>query len=84
MIVEVANPPFPIDTRGLPQSHFHSQVARTVNTIERNPASLCVKKFDLELDVDPLFKKVMCVARLIAAPFDSGFPSIIRFQPTLE
>ncbi len=81
--MEVANSLFPIDTRELTQEvHFHSQVARTVNTIERNPASLCVKKFDLEFDVDPLFKKVISVVRPLLSPFDSGFSSIIRFQTT--
>jgi hypothetical protein len=31
---------------------------RNVNTIEANPLSLNVKKFDLAFDVDPLFKQV--------------------------
>ena len=31
---------------------------RAVNTLESNPASLNVKKFDLQFDVDPLFKQV--------------------------
>jgi len=30
----------------------------TVNTIETNPKNLNVRKFDLEFDVDPLFRKV--------------------------
>jgi hypothetical protein len=78
-LVKIVNPLFPIDTRRLTQSRFHSQVARTVNTIERNPASLCVKKFDLEFDVDPLFKKVMSVAQphlTLTSPqsFNSNLP----------
>eukprot|EP00051_Salpingoeca_urceolata_P005019 m.69652 g.69652 ORF g.69652 m.69652 type:complete len:697 (-) comp14006_c0_seq1:222-2312(-) len=35
------------------------------NTIENNPASLNVKKFDLEFDVDPLFRQT-------SAAFDEG------------
>ncbi|EGD76028.1 hypothetical protein PTSG_11637 [Salpingoeca rosetta] len=39
--------------------------ARAVNTLESNPASLNVKKFDLQFDVDPLFKQT-------SAAFDEG------------
>jgi len=36
-----------------------------INTLEANPDSLDVKKFDLEFDVDPLFRKT-------SAAFDEG------------
>lgn len=38
---------------------------RSVNTIEANPSSLNVKKFDLEFDVDPLFRMVGPVRALL-------------------
>eukprot|EP00055_Hartaetosiga_balthica_P005590 m.16596 g.16596 ORF g.16596 m.16596 type:complete len:727 (-) comp4645_c1_seq1:161-2341(-) len=38
---------------------------RAVNTLEANPDSLIVKKFDLEFDVDPMFKQM-------SAAFDEG------------
>eukprot|EP00043_Microstomoeca_roanoka_P013764 m.135289 g.135289 ORF g.135289 m.135289 type:complete len:723 (+) comp15844_c5_seq2:106-2274(+) len=39
--------------------------ARAVNTLENNPSALNVKKFDLQFDIDPLFKQT-------SAAFDEG------------
>ncbi len=38
---------------------------RLVETIEKNPEALCLKNFDLEFSIDPLFKKT-------SAEFDEG------------
>ena len=39
--------------------------SRLVETIEKNPEALCLKNFDLEFSIDPLFKKT-------SAEFDEG------------
>ena len=36
--------------------------SRAIHTIETNMAVLNVKKFDLEFDIDPLFRKVICIS----------------------
>lgn len=41
------------------------KASRPVETVEKNPEALCLKNFDLEFSIDPLFKKT-------SAEFDEG------------